>query len=303
MLSTEFCGAKMKNPLILASGVLGVNAQMLLRVAREGAGAITLKSIGPKEKEGYANPTVIAWEHGLINAVGLPTAGVENVSHEFSELKDCPVPIIASIYGNSIEEYASVAEKVSVFSPAMIELNLSCPHSKGQGQFFGNEPELAEAVVRAVKAQTKIPLVAKLSANTHKMIEVAIACERAGANAIAAINTLGPGMLINIEARKPVLANKFGGLSGPAIKPIAVKSVFQIFENVKIPILGMGGITNGRDAIEIIQAGASTVGIGSAVYYRGINAFELIQKEMAEWMQANNVKSLKEIVGAAHGKD
>lgn len=300
MLGTEFCSAKLKNPLILASGILGVNSAMLLRVAHSGAGAITLKSIGPREKEGYANPTVVAWEHGLINAVGLPTPGVDDAEKEFSELKECKVPIIASIYGNSIEEYADIAERIAAFYPALIELNMSCPHSKGQGQFFGNEPELAEQVVAAVKEKTKIPIIAKLSPNTHKFLEVAIACERAGANAIAAINTLGPGMLINIEARKPVLANKFGGLSGPAIKPIAVRCVYQLFESVKVPILGMGGITNGRDAIEIIQAGASAVGIGSAVYYRGIEAFALIAKEMREWMLAHEVKSVKELVGVAH---
>ncbi len=300
MLETEFCGARMKNPLVLASGILGVNTGMLLRVARNGAGAITTKSIGPREKEGNANPTVIACEHWVMNAVGLPTAGIENVEQEFLGLKNCPVPIIASVYGNSAEEYASVAAHIAEFAPAMIELNLSCPHSKGQGQFFGNEPELAEQVVRAVKEKTKIPIIAKLSANTHKMLEVAIACERAGANAIAAINSLGPGMLINIEARKPVLANKFGGLSGPAIKPIAVKSVYQIFESVKIPILGMGGITTGKDAIEMVMAGATTIGIGSAIYYRGIDSFALIAKEMQEWMQANKVNILKEIKGVAH---
>lgn len=301
MLETKFCGAQMKNPLVLASGILGVNAAMLLRVAREGAGAITLKSIGSKEKEGNANPTVIAWEHGLINAVGLPTAGVENVEQEFLGLKNCSVPVIASVYGNSAEEYASVAARVAEFCPAMIELNLSCPHSKGQGQFFGNEPELAEQVVSAVKSSVKnIPIIAKLSANTHKMLEVAVACERAGADAIAAINSLGPGMLINIEARKPVLANKFGGLSGPAIKPVAIRSVYQIFEAVRIPILGIGGVCTGRDAIEMIQAGASTVGIGSAIYYRGINSFALIAKEMQEWMKKNGVKSLDEIWGIAH---
>ena len=300
MLETEFCGAQMKNPLVLASGILGVNAELLKRVA-ESAGAVTMKSLALKEKEGNANPTVIAWEHGLINAVGLPTPGIENIEKEFLGLKNCKAPIIASVYANSIEEYATVSGRISEFNPALIELNLSCPHSKGQGQVFGNEPELAEQVVAAVKEKTNIPIIAKLSPNTHRFLDVAIACERAGANAISAINAVGPGMLINIEARKPVLANKFGGISGPAIKPIAVRCVYQLFESVKIPILGIGGVTTGEDAIEMLMAGATAVGIGSAVYYRGIEAFASIAKEMVEWMKLNNVKSIKELVGVAHG--
>jgi dihydroorotate dehydrogenase (NAD+) catalytic subunit len=291
----------MKNPLVLASGILGVNAALLKRVAVCGAGAVTMKSIGPKEKEGYANPTVIEWEHGLINAVGLPTPGIDNIASEFEGLKDCNAPIIASIYANSIEEYAMIAEKISAFNPAIIEINMSCPHSKGQGMPFGVDKTVAAEVITAVKrAAREIPIMPKLTPQAINIAEIASACEQAGANAICAINTLGPGMIIDIEARKPVLANKFGGVSGPAIKPIALKCVYNIFDAVKIPILGTGGITNGKDAIEMLMAGATACGIGSATYYRGIEAFSLIAKEMQEWMHSHKIENLKEIIGAAH---
>ena len=301
MLETEFCGLKLKNPTVLASGILGTNAALLKRVVREGAGAVTMKSIGPREKLGHPNPTVIEWEHGLINAVGLPSPGYQNIESEFAELKNCSAPIIASIYGASVEEFETVAEAVAEYKPAIIEINISCPNTKKEGQIFGMSPEMATDVVSAVVAKTgKIPVMPKLTPQAPKIADIAIACEKAGANAICAVNTLGPGMLIDIEARKPILANKFGGVSGPAIKPIAVRCVYQIYRAVSIPILGMGGINSGKDAVEMMMAGASAVGIGTATHYRGIEAFKLIADEIKQWMKEHEVKSVKDLVGAAH---
>ncbi|MCX6798515.1 MAG: dihydroorotate dehydrogenase, partial [Candidatus Diapherotrites archaeon] len=237
----------------------------------------------------------------LINAVGLPTPGHKEIEKELLLLQKCKIPAIASIYGNSVEEYAKIASFVSRFKPGMIELNMSCPHSKGQGQPFGVECRIAGEVVSAVKeAAGGIPIMPKLTPQALNIAEIAAACEKAGADAICAINTVGPGMLINAEARKPVLANKFGGLSGPAIKPVALKCVYQIYEAVKVPILGMVGITTGRDAIEMAMAGATAIGVGSAVHYRGIGVFKKICAEMEEWMRKNKVKSLEEIRGCAH---
>ncbi len=303
MLETSFAGVKLSNPTVLASGILGTSAGLLLRVFEEGgAGAVTTKSIGPCEKDGYANPTVVEWEHGLINAVGLPSPGYKNLGKELSELQECGIPVVASIYAHSVEEYAEIAHGIAPFKPAIIELNMSCPHSRGEGQAFGLDEGIASEVVKAVKkAAGGIPIMPKLTAQALDIAAIASACEKAGADAVCAINSLGPGMLINAEARKPVLANKFGGLSGPAIKPVALRCVYQIYERVRIPILGLGGISSGRDAIEFVQAGATAVGIGSAVHYHGIGVFKKVCGEMQQWMQKNKVKSLEEIRGAAHG--
>jgi dihydroorotate dehydrogenase (NAD+) catalytic subunit len=300
MLSTSFCGLKMKNPTVLASGIMGVNADSLERIAKEGAGAVTIKSIGPKKKAGHSNPTVVVWEHGIHNAVGLTTAGYKNMEKEWQEISRIKVPVIASIYGGSIAEFQEVAKFVAQKKPAMIELNISCPNSEKHGLVFGCVPEIAGDVVRAVKKVSgKIPVMPKLTPNTHEIVRVAKECEKAGADAIAAINTL-QGMIINIDAGKPVLAFKKGGISGPAIKPIAVRCVYEIYEAVNVPILGIGGIESGRDAIEMMQAGASAVGIGSAVYSRGTNVFSEVCEEMQDWMKKNNVKRAKELVGIAH---
>lgn len=301
MLKTNFAGIKMENPTVLASGILGTGAKIMARVVKEGgAGAVTMKSIGPEERMGHANPSVIAWEHGLLNAVGLPSPGYQNMEEEWSELSARDFPLIASIYGASVEEFATVAKNVALKKPDAIEVNISCPNTKEHGQIFGVSTEASKEVISAVKKEIgEIPLIAKLTPQAFNIGAIAASCEEAGANAICAINTVG-GMCIDIDARKPILFNKFGGVSGPAVKPVGIKCVYQIFEAVKIPILGMGGITTGRDAIEFIQAGATTVGIGSATYYRGIDVFKKVCSEMEKWMKENKVETLEEIRGCAH---
>ena len=301
MLKTNFAGIKMENPTVLASGILGTGAKIMARVVKEGgAGAVTMKSIGPEERMGHANPSVIVWEHGLLNAVGLPSPGYQNMEEEWSELSARDFPLIASIYGASVEEFATVAKNVALKKPDAIEVNISCPNTKEHGQIFGVSTEASKEVISAVKKEIgEIPLIAKLTPQAFNIGAIAASCEEAGANAICAINTVG-GMCIDIDARKPILFNKFGGVSGPAVKPVGIKCVYQIFEAVKIPILGMGGITTGRDAIEFIQAGATTVGIGSATYYRGIDVFKKVCSEMEKWMKENKVETLEEIRGCAH---
>lgn len=300
-LKTVFAGIKLRNPTVLASGILGTNFELMKRVFEEGgAGAVTMKSIGPAERMGHANPSVMEWEHGLINAVGLPTPGFRNMEEEWRELEKRDFPLIASIYGASVEEFALVAKSVALHRPDAIEVNISCPNTKKEGMVFGVNAEDSAAVVKAVKKEIgAIPLIAKLTQQAWNIGQIAIACEKAGADAISAINTV-PSMLIDIDARKPVLANKFGGLSGPAVKPIALKCVYQIFEAVKIPILGMGGISTGKDAIEFVMAGATAVGIGSGVHYRGIDVFKKVCDEMEQWMRENRLDNLEEIMGCAH---
>lgn len=291
----------MQNPTVLASGILGTSAALLQRIVQEGgAGAVTMKSIGPAERMGHSNPSVVELEHCLLNAVGLSSPGIENMEEEWKQLAQRNFPLIASIYGASAEEFALVAKKVAFHKPDAIEANISCPNTKEHGQIFGTSETASAEVISTVKMEIgSIPLIAKLSPQAHNIAAIAAACESAGADAICAINTVA-GMAIDIEARKPVLANKFGGISGPAIKPVGIKCVYQIFEAVKIPILGMGGISNGRDAIEYVQAGASVIGIGSGVYYRGIDVFKKVCGEMQQWMKENKVQKLEEIRGIAH---
>ena len=291
----------MQNPTVLASGILGTNFPLMQRVFEEGgAGAITLKSIGPEERNGHANPSVIEWEHGLLNAVGLPSPGFQNMEEEWRQLSKRKFPLIASIYGANVEEFITVAKNVALHKPDAIEANISCPNTKEHGQIFGTNELASAEVIKAVKNEIgKIPLIAKLTPQAPNIAAVAAGCEKAGADAICAINTVA-GMVIDIDAGKPILHNKFGGLSGPAIKPVGIKCVYQIYENVKIPILGMGGISSGKDAIEMIMAGATAIGIGSGVYYHGIDVFKKICSEMQDWMKANNIENLKEIRGWAH---
>jgi len=300
-VSAELCGIKLKNPTVLASGILGMNADILKEVAKNGAGAVTLKSTGIEPREGHHNPKVFVWEQGIANCYGLTNQGYKEMEEEWEQLKEINVPVIASIFGATIEEFADVAKYIAEKNPAMIEVNVSCPNTKEHGMAFGVKKEACFEVIKAVKNVSKnIPIIAKLTPQALNIGEIAKSCEKAGADAISAINTVGPGMFINIDVAKPVLSFKTGGLSGPAIRPIAVRCVYDIFESVRIPIIGMGGVTYGKDAIEMMMAGATAVGIGSAAYYRGIEVFRKICDEMKEWLEKSDYNSLKEIVGAAH---
>ena len=298
-MQTTFLGKSLHTPLVLASGVLGNNKAILERVWENGCGLPTMKSIGPAPREGHKNPTVIDLGNGMINAVGLPSPGYLNMEEEWQELSDRAFPVNASIYGGSVDEFVRVAEFVSAQGPDFIELNISCPNSDKHGMLFGVNAQSSHDVVAAVKKVIDVPLIAKLTPAAPDIAGIAKACEDAGADAICAINTAGPGMIIDIESRCPVLAFKTGGLSGPMIKPIAVRCVYDIFRSVSIPIIGLGGISTGKDAIEIIMAGAALVGIGTAVRYRGINVFDKVNKEINDWLTAHDT-TMEEIRGAAH---
>jgi dihydroorotate dehydrogenase (NAD+) catalytic subunit len=303
--SVILCGIKLKNPTILASGILGISSELLVNVAKAGAGAVTSKSCGLLPRGGHPNPTVLEWEHGLINAVGLSNPGVEEEIKELKkakiELKKLGVPLIASFFADKIDNFSLLAEKISEAEPDFLEVNISCPNTESDlGRMFAAEAKTAAAVVRVVKKRTKIPLVVKLSPNVTDIKEIAKAVEGAGVDAISAINTVGPGMFIDIESGKPILANRVGGLSGPAIRPIAIAKVFEIYSVVKIPVIGIGGINSGKDAIEMMMAGASAVGVGSAVYYRGIKVFTKINQEIKDFMKDHQFQKLSEFKGIAH---
>ena len=299
-MQTTFLGKKLSTPLVLASGVLGNSVAILARVHENGCGLPTMKSIGPAPRDGHHNPTVIDLGEGMINAVGLPTPGYLNMDREWAELKERDFPLNASIYGGSVEEFVRVAEFVAAQDPDFMELNISCPNSDQHGMIFGVNAQSSHDVVSSVKKVIgSIPLIAKLTPAAPDIGAIAKACEDGGADAICAINTAGPGMVIDIESRMPVLAFKKGGLSGPMIRPIAVRCVYDIYRAVSIPIIGLGGITTGEDAVEIIMAGASLVGMGTAVRYRGITVFNQVNRELDQWL-ADHHTTLEEICGAAH---
>ncbi len=304
-LSINLCQVHLNNPLILASGVLGTEPALVVRVARAGAGAVTLKSCGLEPRAGHPNPTVLDWGQGLINAVGLTNPGADAVVEELRQaqpaLRDLGVPLIASVFADSVESFAHVAQRVCVANPDLLELNISCPNVEAEfGKPFAADCASAAEVTRAVREAVRCPLIVKLSPNVPDIAAIARSVEAAGADAIAAINTLGPGMVIDVQSGAPILANRVGGVSGPAIHPIAVRCVYDISRAVSIPVIGIGGVTTGRDAVEMIMAGATAVGIGSAVYYRGIDVFRLIRQEMEECLASCGYQSLKEIRGLAH---
>jgi len=283
---------------MLASGIMDEDAGSMNRVFKSGAGAVVAKSIGLKPREGYPNPTAIELEHGIINAMGLPNPGINNFSDEIKTLKALKIPVVGSIFGSNSKEFTQLAEKMQEYGTDAIELNMSCPHAKGYGLEIGSDPKLVKEITSNVKKSVKIPVFVKISPNLTNIVEIAKAAESAKADAVVAINTV-KAMKIDLETKTPVLSNKIGGYSGKAIKPIGVRCVYEISKNIKTPVIGVGGITTGEDAIEYFMAGASAVQIGSAVYYRGIDSFKKICKEIEKWMQKHNYKNLSELIGVA----
>ncbi|MFH0776697.1 MAG: dihydroorotate dehydrogenase [Patescibacteria group bacterium] len=302
-LATQFLGLKLENPLVLASGILGTTGASLAKVAKSGAGAVTSKSVWRNRHDGHANPTVIDLGNGnLINAVGLPHGGLEEAKIEFASFRKLSKkPLFASVAASSQNEFAETVAAVAALEPDLIELNISCPNVEAEfGRPFACDLKSAHEVTKlAKKAAGKIPLAVKLSPNVENIAAIARTVAAAGADAITAINTVGPGMVIDIETAEPILANRVGGLSGPAIRPLAVKAIFEIFRAVKIPIIGTGGVANGRDAIEFLEAGATLVGIGSAAK-DGPEIFADIEKEIVEFCRRKKMKNVADLIGLAH---
>ncbi|MBS7635646.1 dihydroorotate dehydrogenase [Candidatus Bathyarchaeota archaeon] len=301
ILRTEISGLIMPNPTMLASGILGSSASMLKEVADSGAGAVVTKSVGLKPSSGYPNPTLVQVDCGLLNAIGLPNPGIYKFAEEIKDLRDLRIPLVVSVFGFSPEEYAEAAEIACDAGANAIELPLSCPHVKGTGSEIGQDPEMVKRVVRLVKGSINRPVFAKLTPNTASINVLAEAAASAGADAITAINTIR-AMAIDIETCMPILANKFGGLSGAAIKPIAVRCIYEIYRAVDIPIIGCGGIRTWMDAVEFMLAGASAVQIGSAIALEGLSVFKSICDGLCVYLERKGFRSVKEIVGLAHKK-
>ena len=229
-LETNLCGINLKNPTILASGILGVSKLLLKNAIENGAGAVTIKSISYEPRDGHKNPTILEFDGGMINAVGYSNPGLHGTLDEFSKLKDLNAPVFASVIGKEPEDFAKVIEGLSILDFSAIEIPLSCPHTPGFGTLAGQDsPEKTLEITKAAVKAAKVPVFVKLSPNTKNIGEAAMAAEKGGASGITAVNTLGPGMIINIEAAKPVMGFKIGGISGPALKPVAIRCVYDVY--------------------------------------------------------------------------
>ncbi len=296
MLETSLCKNKMKNPLVLASGVRGSSAHLLIRAAKEGAGAVTSKSCSLSPREGHANPTMVNSADVMLNAIGLSNPGVEEEIEEIKKaVKEAGVPVIASIVAFSVKDFAEVAGRISEAKPHMIEVDVSCSNVHREGKMFASSAKDASDVASAVRGATKIPFSMKLSPDVADIGEIAKACVDSGADCITAINTVG-GMYIDAYAKRGVLDSWFGGVSGPALKPIALKSVHLVRKAVGpgVPIIGTGGVASGLDAIEMIMAGATAVGVGTAVVLRK-KVFSEIRGEMESFMKENGYSKLSQL--------
>jgi len=298
-LAVEIAELKLSNPTMLAAGILGLSGSFLKEIANAGVGAVVTKSIGLRSRSGYPNPSIVQVDCGLLNAMGLPNPGIHQFVWEITEAKTVGVPIIVSIYGFSSEEFAEVASYAVKAGADALELNVSCPHVEKTGSEIGQDPQLVREVAKEVKKRVKKPVFVKLTPNIDDITEVAKAAVEGGADAITAINTVR-AMAINIETAHPILANKIGGLSGPAIKPIAVKCVYEIYREVTVPIIGCGGVATWRDAVEFMLAGASVVQVGTAVAFGGLKVFKSINRGIDLYLKEKGFRSVKDIVGLSH---
>lgn len=308
-LPVEFCGVRLPNPTVLASGLLGLSAEVFGRLARAGVGAITTKSCSLQPRPGWHNPVIVDWGQGLINAVGLSNPGVEVMVDEIRRAREhlAPygVPIIASIFANSIYDFGVVARYISEARPDLLEVNISCPNLDSRyEEMFAANAHVSGQVTRRVKDSTDIPVIVKLSPNVTNLTEIALRVAESGADAISAVNSLGPGLVLDVDTARPVLAHGAGGVSGPAIRPIAVRCVRDICQALRregfaIPVLGMGGVTTGRDVVEMLLVGAQAVGIGSAIQYRGLDVFAKCCEEVKEYMARHGYRTLDDFRGKA----
>jgi dihydroorotate dehydrogenase (NAD+) catalytic subunit len=297
-LSVEFAGIKLPNPAILASGILGVSSEIMIRAARAGAGAVVTKSFNRNGREGYRNPSFVEVQGGFLNSLGIPNPGMVEMREEIEHASKAGVPVIASVFGFDAQEFADAAVMGESGGAIALELNVSCPHVKEVGVEIGQRAEMVHEVTKAVKSKVRLPVFVKLTPNVTNIVEIAKAAEDAGADGITAINT-ALGMTIDVEATTPTLSGIVGGLSGVALHPIAVRAVYQIKQAVGIPIIGVGGIEGWEGAVEIMMAGASAFQIGSAIGYKGLEVFRETTDGLGKFLQRSGYKYMNDIVGIA----
>lgn len=297
-MSVEIAGLKLRNPVMTASGTFGYGEEFSQYVNLETIGAFVTKGLSLKPRAGNPTPRIVETPGGMLNAIGLQNVGIEAfIQKKVPFLRTVNTPAIANFFGYTPEEYAELATRLdSIPEVAALEVNISCPNVKQGGIVFGTDPACAASVVKACRAATTKPLIVKLSPNVTDIVEMAQACEGEGADALSVINTL-TGMAIDLERRRPVLANVTGGLSGPAIKPIALRMVWQVSKVVKVPVIGIGGIMSASDALEFMLAGATAVQVGTASFVNP-GAAQEIAEGMEQWLTDHGIGDVKSLIGA-----
>ncbi|MHA1584510.1 MAG: dihydroorotate dehydrogenase [Promethearchaeota archaeon] len=297
-LACEISGIKFRNPIILASGVLGVAPASMVRLSKAGIGGVTSKSVGPRPRLGYSNPSIIEIDDGtFLNSVGLANPGIEAFVEEIKDYKArCETPLIVSIFGDGPEGYAENAKKAVKAGADAIEINISCPHAEVAS--IALSPELTELFTKTVKSAVNVPVFAKITPNIANIIPIAQAAEKGGADAIVAINTLR-GLALDIKTGRPILSHGIGGLSGRAVKAVGVRVVYELYPNINIPIIGCGGISKWQDVLEYIYAGATAVQIGSA-FYIGDQIIKEITTGLEDFLDSNTISTLQELKGKSH---
>lgn len=295
-MNVKLAGVELKNPIVPASGTFGFGREYAQLYPLSSLGAVCVKGLTLKPREGNPCPRIAETPGGMLNAVGLQNPGVDAfVAEQLPWLRQQGTRIIANLSGNTLEEYAILAEKLSVPGVDLLEVNISCPNVKCGGLAFGTQPESAAAATRAVKSHTHLPVIVKLSPNVTDITAIARAVEAEGADAVSLINTL-LGMRIDLNTRKPILRNNTGGLSGPAVLPVAVRCIHQVYHAVKIPILGMGGVSSGQDAAELMMAGAAAVGVGTAILSDPMAPVRILA-ELEQFCQSHGIDAVSSLTG------
>ena len=297
-MSVNLAGIPLRNPVMTASGTFGYGEEFSDYVNLETIGAFVTKGLSLKPRAGNPTPRIVETPGGMLNAIGLQNVGIDAfIAKKIPFVRTVNTPCIANFFGDTVDEYAEMTRRLNEIPEVIaLEMNISCPNVKQGGIVFGTDPACAASVVAACRAATKKPLIVKLSPNVTDVVAMARACVDAGADSLSLINTL-IGMAIDLKKRRPVLANVTGGFSGPAIKPVALRMVWQVARAVKVPIIGIGGIMNATDALEFILAGATAVQVGTASFINP-GAAQTIVEEMESWMVANGVADIKSLIGA-----
>ncbi|MCI4323409.1 MAG: dihydroorotate dehydrogenase [Thermoplasmata archaeon] len=299
-LRTRVGALELRSPLLLASGIWGESGVSLRRAYDAGAGAVVSKSIGSEPRDGYPNPTIEEYgSWGLLNAMGLPNPGMVAYRGELAAARQGGAVVIGSIFGHDASEFRTLALAMAETGVAALELNLSCPHAEGLGSEIGGDPTLVTEITRAVKEAVPLPVWAKITPNAADPAALAVAAVAGGADAITAINTVR-AMAIDVDLQRPVLTHGLGGLSGPAVKPIGLAVVWQIYERVQIPIVGVGGISTVDDALQYLLAGASAVQIGTAITHGGAGLFSTLNAGISHRLDELKIPSVTALIGAAH---
>lgn len=302
-LEVEIAGLRFPNPLILASGIADETGASMAEAVKRGAGGVVTKSLSLIPRDGHQNPCVVELPYGLLNAMGLPNPGIEAYREEIEEylgVTNGSSPVIGSIFGSTIEEYGLAAKGAQEIGVNAIEINGSCPNAHGLGLEFGQDPKVIEELVREVKRRVTVPVFFKLTPATSEILKLGQAVQKGGADGIVAVNTM-PAMKIDVHTGRPLLTNTTGGLSGPALKPIGVRCVYQLASSrtIRIPIIGVGGITTWEDAVEYIMAGATAVQIGTGVTWKDLDIFQEIKEGIISFMIEEGYHGIGDLRGKA----